>query len=242
MVGESTNTLPTRRRSVSIGLKMTGVSVLSALLALALGSSESAARNATEDALRYLPCPEPATIHPCVCTVDEDHSMDMDCSLVQSEDQLARIFSSDIPFTRFRRLVIMNNRNLMALRSGDLGVASFETIFIQGGILEEVLAQTLANSYSSATHIDLNDNRVLDFPFLELPLFTSLRSLKLSMNWLSEFPMLQSSVLQHIELDKNSFDRIPADGFTFLTNVETISLSNNHLQMILPGKIYVPMY
>ncbi|MDK2413413.1 hypothetical protein QHH03_30450, partial [Aphanizomenon sp. 202] len=100
----------------------------------------------------------------------------------------------------------MNNRNLMALRSGDLGVASFETIFIQGGILEEVLAQTLANSYSSATHIDLNDNRVLDFPFLELPLFTSLRSLKLSMNWLSEFPMLQSSVLQHIELDKNSFD------------------------------------
>nr|XP_027225839.1 nyctalopin-like [Penaeus vannamei] len=55
------------------------------------------------------------------------------------------------------------------------------------------------------------------------------------MNWLSEFPTLQSSVLQHIELDKNSFDRIPADGFTFLTNVETISLSNNHLQMILPG-------
>ncbi|XP_063595290.1 oplophorus-luciferin 2-monooxygenase non-catalytic subunit-like [Penaeus indicus] len=214
---------------------MTGVSILSAILALALGSCASAARNATKDALRYLPCPAPVDIYPCVCTVVEDHKMDMDCSLVESEDQLARIFSSDIPFTTFRRLVIMNNRHLKALRSEDLGVASFETIFIQGGILEEVLDQALSNSYSSATYIDLKDNRVSEFPFQELPLFTSLVSLKLSMNWLPDFPSLQSSVLQHIELDKNSFNNIPADGFTSLTNVETISCSNNHLQRILPG-------
>lgn len=225
--------------SVSIGLKMTGASILSALLAIILGSYEGAAHNVTKDTLRSLPCPDPMDIYPCVCTADEDHNMDMDCSLVESEDQLARIFSSNIPFTKFRRLVIMNNRHLKALQSEDLGVASFETIFIQGGILEEVLAQALSNSFSSATYIDLQDNRVSEFPFQELPLFSSLRSLKLSMNWLSDFPALQSSVLQHIELDKNSFNRIPADGFTFLTNVETISFSNNHLQMIMPGKIYV---
>lgn len=214
---------------------MTGASILSALLAIILGSYEGAAHNVTKDTLRSLPCPDPMDIYPCVCTADEDHNMDMDCSLVESEDQLARIFSSNIPFTKFRRLVIMNNRHLKALQSEDLGVASFETIFIQGGILEEVLAQALSNSFSSATYIDLQDNRVSEFPFQELPLFSSLRSLKLSMNWLSDFPALQSSVLQHIELDKNSFNRIPADGFTFLTNVETISFSNNHLQMIMPG-------
>lgn len=227
------------RHSVNTSVEMAGLSILCALLALALCPCQGAAHTAKEGALRLLPCPDPEDIYPCVCTVDSLHNMDMDCSLVESEDQLARIFSSNIPIPKFRRLVIMNNQHLKVLRRDDLGESSFETIFIQGGVLEEVQDEALSNSYTSATYIDLQDNRVSEFPFNELPLFTSLHTLKLNMNWLPVFPALQSDVLQQIGLDKNSFQKIPVDGFTSLTKIESISVSDNHIGTIVRGKVCV---
>ncbi|XP_063605712.1 oplophorus-luciferin 2-monooxygenase non-catalytic subunit-like [Penaeus indicus] len=216
---------------------MAGLHRLLALLALALGSvavseAEDRAKNAE---LRSLPCPDPQDISPCVCTVDLQHSMDIDCSQVESEDQLAQAFSSYIPFPHFHALYISGNQHLKILRNGDLGPASFERIYITGGVLEEVQDEALSQSYPTASHIDFQANNVSTFPFHELPLFTSLVYLQLRSNSFESFPVLNSDTLQEIVLNGNLFGEIPLDGFRGVKNLYHISVSGNDVEILRPG-------
>lgn len=217
---------------------MAGLHRLLALLALAFGSvAVSVAEDKAKDAeLRSLPCPDPQDISPCVCTVDEQHNMKLDCSQVESEDQLAQVFSSNIPFPSFRKLLINRNQHLKVLRNGDLGPASFQIIEIMSGLLEEVQDGALSKSYSTATRIDLQLNRLSKFPFHEIPSFTSLTTLWLNLNSLSEFPILTSDSLTDIQIDGNFISEIPLTGFQGVKNVNTISVALNDVTTIAPGE------
>ncbi|XP_047485609.1 oplophorus-luciferin 2-monooxygenase non-catalytic subunit-like [Penaeus chinensis] len=210
---------------------------LLAFLALALGSvAVSVAEDGAKDAeLRSLSCPDPQDISPCVCTVDLQHNMDIDCSQVESEDQLAQVFSSNIPFPTFQKLLIDRNKNLRVLRNGDLGPASFQIIEIVHGILEEVQDGALSHSYSTATRIDLQVNKLTKFPFHEIPSFTSLSSLWLSLNSFSEFPSITSDSLTDIQLNTNFISEIPLTGFQGVKNVKTIGVGLNDITTIAPG-------
>ncbi|XP_069998252.1 oplophorus-luciferin 2-monooxygenase non-catalytic subunit [Penaeus vannamei] len=216
---------------------MAGLHRLLALLALALGTvAVSVAEEKAKDAdLRRLPCPDPHDISPCVCTADEQHSMDVDCSQVESEDQLARVFSSTIPFPQFHALYIDGNQRLKVLRRGDLGPASFELIHITGGVLEEVQEEALSQSYPTLSHIYIQENNVSRFPFAELPLFTSLVYLQMHTNSLERFPGLDSDTLQQVVLSDNPFGEIPLDGFQRVKNLYSISVSANDVEILLPG-------
>ncbi|ROT75235.1 Oplophorus-luciferin 2-monooxygenase non-catalytic subunit [Penaeus vannamei] len=143
---------------------MPGLALLFALVVLR--SCEGAANNA----LGALPCPDPEDIYPCVCTVGTENHMTMDCSHVASEDELARVFSSNLPFTKFHRLMIEGNQKLRILREGDLGPVSFAIIKITSGFLEEVQGGALAGSHTTADTIDLSGNPLSVWPFYELPL------------------------------------------------------------------------
>ncbi|XP_037793527.1 oplophorus-luciferin 2-monooxygenase non-catalytic subunit-like [Penaeus monodon] len=216
---------------------MAGLHRLLALLALALGSvAVSVAEDKAKDAeLRSLPCPDPQDISPCVCTVDEQHNMKLDCSQVESEDQLAQVFSSYIPFTHFHSLYISGNQHLKILRNGALGPASFEWIHITEGVLEEVQDEALSQSYPTASHINFQANNVSRFPFYELPLFTSLVHLQMQTNSLESFPVLNSDTLQEIVLNENLFGEIPLDGFQGVKNLYSISVSANDVKILRPG-------
>ncbi|ROT68494.1 Oplophorus-luciferin 2-monooxygenase non-catalytic subunit [Penaeus vannamei] len=220
---------------------MAGLHRLLALLALALGTvAVSVAEEKAKDAdLRRLPCPDPHDISPCVCTADEQHNMDIDCSQVESEDQLARVFSSTIPFPHFHALYIDGNQRLKVLRRGDLGPASFELIHITGGVLEEVQEEALSQSYPTLSHIYIQENNVSRFPFAELPLFTSLVFLQMHTNSLESFPGLDSDTLQQVVLSDNPFGEIPLDGFQRVKNLYSISVSANDVEILLPGKVDV---
>jgi len=217
--------------------KMAGLHRLLALLALALGTVAVSVADKTKDAdLRRLPCPDPQDISPCVCTVDVQRNMDIDCSQVESEDQLAQVFSSNIPFPKFNKLVIYRNPHLTVLRNGDLGPASFQIIEMTSGVLEEVQDGALSMSYSTATRIDLQVNRLSKFPFHEIPSFTALTTLWLNLNSLSEFPLITSDSLTDIGLSVNFFGDIPLNGFQGVKNVNTIGVANNDITTIVPGK------
>lgn len=221
---------------------MTGLYLLCALFSSALCSCEieieiaAAVHSATEEALRSLPCPEPADIFPCVCTVGTENRMVMNCSAVESEDQLARVFSSNIPFTKFYKLEIEGNQNLKVLRKGDLGPVSFQSIHIEKGVLEEVQYEAFAQSYATAESIDLTLNNVSAFPFEELPLFTSLVNLLLTDNSIPIIPMLQSDSLNYINLVRNLFSEIPVGSFKGLKNISLINLFGNDIDAVLSGK------
>lgn len=207
---------------------MPGLALLFALFALR--SCEGAANSA----LRALPCPDPEDIYPCVCTVDPEKHMTMDCSHVASEDELARVFSSNLPFTKFHLLMINGNQNLRVLREGDLGPASFEIIRIMFSVLEEVQDGALAGSYTTADAIVLIDNPLSVWPFHELPLFTSLSLLELYGGALIAIPALRSGSLQKILLGYNQIDGIAADCFHGLENILHIDVHGNNVETILP--------
>merc|ERR1711957_961477 len=72
----------------------------------------------TEDYGYQQHCPEPADIDPCVCTYHSIfNAMDIDCSAIESEEQLRHVFQSDFPSKKFRRFTIKANYNLKVLES-----------------------------------------------------------------------------------------------------------------------------
>lgn len=159
----------------------------------------------------------------------------MDCSHVESEEQLARVFSATIPFPTFRRLVISQNTHLKSLQRGVLGEASFREIYVIGSVLQEVQEGALNNSHATLTDIRIYANNLSVFPFRELPLFASLLRLDLNHNNLSSFPLLHSDVLSYIDLGYNHIGELPSEGFRNLSQLAEVHLAGNRVQEIHTG-------
>jgi len=201
----------------------------SLLLCIAGGCSGTLA---AEGDLRVIPCPHPQDIFPCVCSVHEANVMDMDCSEVENEDQLARVFSATFPFTKFRKLTIDKNSNVKVLRDGDLGVASFTEIIIANGKLEEVQAKALSQSYSTVTSLSLYNNEISTFPFEDLQRFTSLGRLNLYDNKLTKIPTLMSDSITYLSLGNNLINEIPVLGLPYL---QEFYGNRNDVEQIMTG-------
>lgn len=184
---------------------------------------------------RALPCPIPEDILPCTCSEDVDGAIDMDCSHVESEEQLARVFTATIPFPNFRRLVISQNTHLKSLQRGALGRTSFREIYVMGSVLQEVQEGALNNSHATLTDIRIYSNNLADFPFQELPLFTSLLRLDLNHNDLAYFPVLQSDVLSYVDLGYNHISDLPSEAFRNVSQVAEVHLTGNRIQEIHTG-------
>ena len=74
------------------------------------------------------PCPEAADIAPCVCSL-EDEGLYLDCSLVQSDDDLARVFQQKFPLKELWQFYIYNNDRIHYLTDILNGV-TFREIFL----------------------------------------------------------------------------------------------------------------
>ncbi|KAK3867759.1 hypothetical protein Pcinc_026804 [Petrolisthes cinctipes] len=210
---------------------------------------------------RELPCPSAVDIYPCVCIIIGGSSIDMDCSAVTSNSDLARIFSTVFPFPDFESLIINNNHYLITLREGDLGQVTFKRVIITSSSLEIVETNTFLSSHGTLTDLEIVTTNLLSFPFSEIPLFTQLTTLNLQNNQLTGFPVLASMSLQYLYLDINplgwiaptslgnlpsligvylSFTKITqifAGTFTGLPMLTEISLSYNELHEIETGVI-----
>ncbi|KAK4318246.1 hypothetical protein Pmani_010740 [Petrolisthes manimaculis] len=184
--------------------------------------------------LRDLPCPPAEDIQPCVCTVIDSSTYDieMDCSSVTTNDELASIFSKDFPYNDFFSLEIKNNFHLTTIRPGDFGQKTFQQIHILGGSLKTVEYRVFNSSYDTLTHLDIDNTNLDSFPFTELMLFTQLKYLRLGNNQLHGFPTLTSSSLQYLYLHGNSITGIELNSLPLL---EMISLHNNSITYLLPG-------
>ncbi|CAL4124256.1 unnamed protein product, partial [Meganyctiphanes norvegica] len=104
-------------------------------------------------------CPDAEDIHPCVCTYDSaSNAMDLECSAVESEEQLKQIFKADFPFKNFKYFELWSNNNIKVLEAGVLNGISFEIIHIYFTDLEVVELHALDSCYGTATNIDLYYN------------------------------------------------------------------------------------
>lgn len=187
--------------------------------------------------LSLLPCPADADIYPCTCTVESGSTMDMNCSAVESEQQLMDVFASYIPFPIFRKLIIQNNPNLTVLKAGTFGESTFQEFHITSNELENVEMGALSGSFETGTKLFFSWNKITNFPFEEMLMFTNLESLQIGQNRIVGVPDIQSETLKQLYLNSNPLGSVPITAFNKLPSIEDISLSDSGLHDISAGKI-----
>lgn len=197
----------------------------------------NAAQDERDEQFRNLPCPYAEDIVPCVCTLGADYEMEMDCSNVTSNSELAQIFGTDFPFPDFGSLVIIDNVNLTTINAGDLGHATFKIIDISYTILERIEYDAFMASYDTLTDLTIEHSKLNFFPFEEIERFTALTSLMLGHNNFEGFPIIGSATLQYLRLSYNPIGHINRTSLVDLPSLVGISLNNAGIQQILPGRL-----
>lgn len=161
--------------------------------------------------------------------------MDLDCSAVASEDELARVFSAHFPFHNFRNFTITGNDNVKVLRAGVLGENTFQGIHFTYGGLEEVEGKALSGSYSTATTMIFYHNKITTFLFHDIERFTRLTELHVNHNKISEWKPMVSRTLKRLHIGNNPFGSIPYTAFSTMPSLQKIFFLNTHLQEISSG-------
>lgn len=161
----------------------------------------------------------------------------MDCSQVESEQQLAEVFTAYFPHPYVYELFIWNNYNIKVLRAGVFGNVIMRGYDIYGGSLEEVEAGALSGGYNSTLFMVFSHTNLAKFPFEELHSFEYLYNLIVLYNDLSSLPDLSSSSLRQVYLDRNPFTLLSATTFAALPHVNELGLEECELRDILPGTV-----
>ncbi|CAL4208524.1 unnamed protein product [Meganyctiphanes norvegica] len=180
------------------------------------------------------PCPDDEDIAPCVCRYDSwANAIDLECSAVESEEQLKQIFKADFPLKNFRKFFVEKNDNIKVLEVGVFNGISFEVIDIINSHLEVIELNALDSCYETVTMIHLVGNKVTSFPFDELSYFSKLRTFDVSGNSLSMIPadaFNGLTALWHLDLSGNTPNIVGT--FQDLPNLRDIDLSDNVLTTI----------
>ncbi|CAL4133576.1 unnamed protein product [Meganyctiphanes norvegica] len=179
-------------------------------------------------------CPDAEDIFPCVCTYDSlSNAMDLNCSAVESQEQLKQIFEADFPSMNFREFDIKHNKNLKVLEAGVFNGISFEKFDIRYNNLEIIEVQALDSSYETATGITLYENNITSFPFEELSQFSKLSSFAINFSPLSVIPadaFNGLTALVNLHLCCNDADIVGT--FQDLPNLRYIDLGANDIPAI----------
>ncbi|CAL4157367.1 unnamed protein product [Meganyctiphanes norvegica] len=182
-------------------------------------------------------CPDAEVIYPCVCScVAEEHSIDLDCSLLMSEDQLKNVFlnlSSTVK--HIRRFYMYDDQHIRVLRYGVFRNVSFNEIYMGKGYMEEVERGVLEESQETLQRMIFNDNLITKFPFEDIETFSNLRYININRNNISEISNLESSSLKELYIGHNPLVELQEDVFRGLTSIEKIELGNIGLTNIHPG-------
>ncbi|CAL4249931.1 unnamed protein product, partial [Meganyctiphanes norvegica] len=171
-------------------------------------------------------CPDVEDIAPCICTYDSmSNATDLDCSDVESEDQLKQIFKADFPVKNFRRFILKSNDNLNVLESYVFNGISFEELTCNYNQLEIIETHALDSCYETATQLDFRGNNITAYPFEELKHFSKLNVFSIS---------------------KNLLNMIPADAFHGLTTLEKLYINTNTPNIVgefedLPNLEYIDL-
>ncbi|CAL4094538.1 unnamed protein product, partial [Meganyctiphanes norvegica] len=176
------------------------------------------------------PCPDPEDISPCTCSIFSETEEHMDCSNVEDETELARVFQSMIPFPYFNSLTIRDNPNIKTLPSHVFGVVTFEMVRIWNTSLEVVEEEAFSDMAVTLRVLELGNNTINSFPFHTLNSYGVLEKINLWDNYIGpDVPIISSVSLKDLVLSNNPFTVLPDDPFANIPNIEHISL--NHLQL-----------
>lgn len=168
--------------------------------------------NIKKMSVQDFPCPNATDIAPCLCSVTESNELDLDCSSVESYNQLTEVFRQDFPVKEFNEFRIENNDNIQYLADIFRGV-SFRYIFLN--IMQNLIQienyaffdsrNTLENIYISRTALDEKH-----FPFDTLDQFVTLSSLSVTRSNVTYWPAFNSTSIKSISFSSNYVSALPS--------------------------------
>lgn len=166
--------------------------------------------------------------------------MTMDCTYINTNEDLQRIFSIEFPFKKFYKLVIdhdpddQNNRltNIPADTFRDL---TFQRVVIRGTQLQRIEENVFHESHSTLNYLDLRNNKLVYIPFESLHLYERLETLLLDNN---NFPRLEkfgSESLRTLSIGHNSNLKFVDDVLEELPCIVTLNMESI-------GLTYIPQH
>ncbi|XP_071532322.1 oplophorus-luciferin 2-monooxygenase non-catalytic subunit-like [Panulirus ornatus] len=186
------------------------------------------------------PCPTAADILPCVCSVDAYFNMKIDCSTAETCEQLLSAFDTEFPFTHFQELKIDPDPSdwhgsLTTLDPNTFGVLTFERVIIRSTQLTSLHPQTFANSLATLKYLNLANNKINDFPFETVPLYSALHTLTLEENYLANLPPFESASLEVLSVSGNRKMTFNDTVFHATPSLREIYMDRLLLQNLMPG-------
>ena len=159
-----------------------------------------------------LPCPEPTDIAPCVCSIRGTSALILDCSDIESIDQLVAVFMKEFPSKVFEEFLIDTNNNIQYLSDIFNGV-TFRIIHLHNVNMLSYITMyaffdsidTLEMIYISGSALDENS-----FPFSTLGQFSKIVSLSIDSSNISHWPAFDSSSLLMVSFMVNQVSALPA--------------------------------
>ena len=154
---------------------------------------------------KAFPCPEAPDIAPCVC-VEVGADLYLDCTDVESDEQLEQIFQADFPVKFFYEFQVHRSDSLVNLNFTTNGV-SFEHFYFAVGpfAIETVTEDLFTDSALVVETIGFEYSRITDgnFPFDSLSNYPSLYFLDLYGGELTTVPRIVSFSLTGLVLGRN---------------------------------------
>ena len=189
---------------------------------------------------REFPCPIDADIVPCTCTHDEvTFDLFLDCSTVESNEQLAHVFTADFPFTVVHTLTIDQadcaTCDLTIIDQNTFGIIAFQHVSIINTNIEIVADGAFAYSHNELVSLTLNNNLIYQFPFDSLLSYTELTGLYLKNNAFNDGHKIEGIIspsLANLHLAPNPQANFSADLVQQTPTIRNVDLRDTGLTSI----------
>ena len=155
-------------------------------------------------------CPIAEDIAPCVCT-DDGTDLVLDCSDVQSEAQLKKVFQAEFPVKEFFMFVIDNPHDLFHFNFSTNGVSFVEFFFTGSYIsIQSISEEVFRDNAATVEYIEVLSSEIEDggFPFEALSGYPSLVAFIMYDARLTQMPVIQSDSLQDLVLGRNQISTL----------------------------------
>ena len=157
-------------------------------------------------------CPDETDIAPCVCTFTDTTDLTLDCSAVESDEQLAAIFTQNFPVREFYIFQMFTNDKIQLLSDVFNGV-SFRYIHLYNVLnLTQITNNSLADSRDTLENIHIYGSALTEdtFPFSTLDQYTKLNHLYIEYCNINFLPAFNSSSLQTLIISGGHISVLPA--------------------------------
>lgn len=157
-------------------------------------------------------CPAAETVAPCLCAKDHGNVLVMDCSKVESDEQLAMVFQqATFPFKDFGHFYVFENENITQFGGDIFNGVTFQNIYLNNvPNLEYVSESWLHGSRDIIANIFIGNSKLNDetFPISQIESFTNISIINFDDSAFDAIPIIKSSSLEYIAFTAGSISSL----------------------------------